>query len=1029
MKSPPAHSIISALNEPRRQLLRRRILAVCFQTFACLSIAVLVLQGISWLIPIREHAAAALVVLFLLTGGGGVLLVWLRVLVRPSSMTHIARLVEKGHPEFHDALICAVQLTEKSPGNLNPVENALLEEVKGKLAGLNLGIAFLAPAYTFRRLVAKGAIAVLLGVLAVRSPVFKKAVYACGKGSERGIVVTPGDVELAKGVDLVVNAGIHRWREAASIDVSGEKGKKRYDMHHRGNAFTFTFYEVDLPFRYRVVTPDLSSPWYVADVYSPPGIAQVRCDVIAPEYTGNPPVVYEDLVDCSMLEGSKVKVSVFPTVPGDVWLEKDGELSSVGSATEDAAGSVPRVTTTFTVSRETSVRLFVQDAAGRKSPGKTAKFSVYADTPPVVEMLSPEREKILRPDELLFIEARAMDDFGLQEATLHVSVAGRRSLTFNLHDGGGEVDLRLQRQLTTEALEAESGDVLALFVTAKDNKRPEGQIGRSEIRFVEIRADIKPRDANDGQKLPTVDVQRIIAELRRLITLTYGIMTPSGPRGSEDEIKLVTGLGDLRTLITRQMEEFRKQVSASEAGAMEAWYTQGGAYVEEARRLARVPDFSLSVTSQEKALSLFTKLAQELMKNKSSKPREKPGEGQGDGQSAQKKDSNKRAMSLAEAMEILRKARVELSRLADGQAAQNQRLSRMRQFGEREIDELTASQKELADDIGGLKEQLEKVALFNDLTKQVGKAGDAMSETADTLNGNNLEAAIREGQRARMELLAAIRQTESGLRQLAARQLSYLAAQLNALANLEDKLAEFSREAGDKESVDKRTRDALRNAQKKIVYKAENVIQAAQELSGEMVSSFPEAGKDLRVALAGKHASELTKTGRQAETALLYKKFGKAAGHQKNMAVDMRSLSQEIAFTADKLPATSPAELIRLLNQLGETRALVKSGAEKGRIQRQVNQAAETLAEMGRRMNDVGLMEVSGQLGEAVDRESGGGNFSETEGLLKAAGQLVKRHLTRSRVEEKETLMRKLARPPEKYRRQVEEYFKELSGD
>ncbi|MDT8390187.1 MAG: hypothetical protein RRC34_06735 [Lentisphaeria bacterium] len=1027
MKPSLNKSIISPLHAFRRQVSRRRTLSVCCRAFAWVSAAVLVLQGISWRVPVRETMAAALVFSCLATGGGIWFLIWLRGLLRPLSMTRVARLVENGHPEFNDALICAAQLADKPPERLNPVEAALLHEVGGKLSGLNLSVGSITPAYTFRRLAMTGAAAVLLGVLAVRSPVFRKAVEACRAGSETGIAVEPGDVELAIGEDLVVKARIRRWRKTASIDVAGEKETTRHDMYPHGEDFVATFYAVDTPFSYRVVTPDVASPWYRADVYSPPGIAQVRCEVTPPAYTKAPAVVYEDLVDCSMLEGSSVTLSVWPTVPGGVWLADGGDAVRMGGATESGPESPAMIT--FTVEQEKSLHLFVQDTAGRKSRGRAAVFSVYPDAAPVVEVISPERETLLHPDEALFIHARAMDDFGLEEVTLHVSVAGRRSLSFDMYDGADDIDVRVQRQFTPASLDAAAGDVVAFFLTARDNKQPEGQIGRSDIRFVEIRADIKPRNAENGQPSTSVDVQRIIAELRRLITLTYELMTPSGLKTEKDRIALVTGLGDLRTLITRQMEEFRAASSAAEAAAMEAWYTRGGGHVEEARRLARLAEFPLSVKSQEKALSLFTKLAQELMKNQSSKPRDEPGEGQGSGSSAQKKASENQPLSLAEAMEILRKARGELSRLADAQAAQNQRLSRLRQPGKREMDELAQSQREWAEDTGRLREQLTEKEYFPDLTNQVGQAAAAMDVTADTLTNSDLESARREGHRARAELLAAIRQTESGLRQLAARQLSHLASQMNALATVQDKLAGLSREAGEKASVDKRTRDALRDAQKKIGDKAESVIRAARELSGELAESFPEAGESLRLSLTGKHAVDVEKTGRQAETALLYKRFGKATEYQNRMAGAMRSLSQEIAVTADTLPATSPAELMMVLNQLLQARAMIARGSPKERVQEQVAQTVERLAEMGRRMNDPGLMEVSGQLGEAVDRESGAGDFSETDRLLQAAGHLVKRHLNRSQVEEKAALTRKLARPPEKYRRQVEEYFKELSGD
>jgi hypothetical protein len=109
----------------------------------------------------------------------------------------------------------------------------------------------------------------------------------------------------------------------------------------------------------------------------------------------------------------------------------------------------------------------------------------------------------------------------------------------------------------------------------------------------------------------------------------------------------------------------------------------------------------------------------------------------------------------------------------------------------------------------------------------------------------------------------------------------------------------------------------------------------------------------------------------------------------------------------------------------------MKQPGQQGRQRLQAAQerGAQTLDPVAAALQDQALKEVTDQMAAGIGEGSPSEIGAQTLRLFRAAIGILEHHVTATEVRRRLDLSRKTAVPPEKYRRQVEQYFRDLGRE
>ena len=302
------------------------------------------------------------------------------------------------------------------------------------------------------------------------------------------IMVEPGDVTIARGSDQLVVAQLFGF---ASDEVQVFFKSESSDVLDRlsmlpdqAGRFELLLLGLDENTEYFVESSGIRSDTHRIEVADLPYVDRLELEYHFPSYTGLAPRTVEGRGDIAALEGTQVKVKIFPTMltPGGRLLVngEPAELTDVGDGTW--LGSLR-------VEREGYYEIELARADGELVPASPKyTIDVLTDQPPSVSFSKPGRDTRASPIEELFLEAKADDDFGISELALIYSVNGEPEDTISLYDSQPMPEVTAGHTLYLEELELEPGDLVSYYAQAKDNNRSSGvRTVTSDIYFVQIR--------------------------------------------------------------------------------------------------------------------------------------------------------------------------------------------------------------------------------------------------------------------------------------------------------------------------------------------------------------------------------------------------------------------------------------------------------------------------------------------------------------------------------------------------------------
>ncbi|MCD8483613.1 MAG: DUF4175 family protein [Verrucomicrobia bacterium] len=805
--------------------------------------AILILTGMySRMNGLQEMNAFIITTGTLLLGAIGTALGIVRLRRLQPQLKELAEQTESARPELLDSLNTAVAMhlaAEATTGHsTNRFQNALFAKVTADTAVLPWK-SLLIPTYLrWASILSLLLVTGILVAVAMRSDTLAKSAFAFADwraDSTSGMTLKPAPMQAALGSDLTVRAQIHRWEQRAWIRIHTAEGQETHVMPiNRNGEATFTFYDVRAELRFEVWTPSLRSTRQTVTVFAPPFLDGVKIEVEPPAYTRMPAQVIDGLQDFSAPWGSRLRISADTRHAASAeWIfNQDRVLFSPGSGAQSwILDWQARRTGNFMV-------LLSNEYEQRES--RTHRLTVIPDEPPVVEILHPGRDIQLAPDAIVAFLFYFADDYGLSEATLNVSVAGRMQHSFPMRlqpdaDGFAPRELQMPFGMELESLEAEDGDLLSYWVQVADNREPVPQFSRSEVFFIEVRAEREPEEI-DGMPM---DQERLtlrpqIEELKRLLRLSHRTVTRDGEQRLAGNQQLTSALLELR----QSIDEVYERIKPTLEEANDQFFTRGFesalALVDNARDLITADQTEIAIPVQEQALQELLALENALVVEQISRePSEGDGEGEGEGEQGEGEQGQQEnpLMALSEALEQLR----ELQRRQDNQNTSTDRAGRTGADSS-QLEQLAQTQDALRRDLGALDRDLSRIPDAAEARSSLLQAEQRMRGAASGLRTDDTGRGWREGTRAAEQLETAGRLLQDIIDSALNEGLAGLQAEAQQLAQAQQQAAAASA-AADSEGASSADVDDLLQQQDQLNERLEQLLQNMEGLGQSMQSN------------------------------------------------------------------------------------------------------------------------------------------------------------------------------------------------
>ncbi len=508
-------------------------------------------------------------------------------LMRKMSARRIARTVEDRYPELKDLLLSTVELSEESLSGETYTSRELIEAVTRETVGRTRDTNF------------RGAVP----FSAVRRPLLIAAVVMCGLATYcylrpmiaanvlqrllfpysgpppltfTELTVSPGDSLVPKGTDVEIEAVTEgRIPRKAVLYLGRKEGQwdKVVLRPRRRGEFAYVLKGQLRPVDYRFRAGDARSETFTISVAERPVIVEMEVGYAYPEYTGLKPETKSGSGEIAAVKGSKVRITA----------KSNKELRGAKVKFSDGSQSLVLIrgatlhSQEFEVTRNDSYSMELLDVDGFASDGAiTHPIRALEDKTPTVGITSPDTYSHARPDEIVPIDFRAVDDFAIEKVWLEYTVRGaepkeekdkveteerRGVLSVSEEVRGGGSLIEGEYGLPLADLEAKEGELVVFRIGAQDNNSLSGPgkgfSSEHTIRIVSEEASYKTIEQEQ---------QDLSRRLLRLIKMQKGT----------------------QSVVETLRQELRGEASPSEAekASLETVKSEQGAVEEEGRRLS-----------------------------------------------------------------------------------------------------------------------------------------------------------------------------------------------------------------------------------------------------------------------------------------------------------------------------------------------------------------------------------------------------------------------------------------------------------
>ena len=220
--------------------------------------------------------------------------------------------------------------------------------------------------------------------------------------------------------------------------------------------------EVTESLDYRVVTGPFQSPWYSITAVERPSVTALKVTLYPPHYTGLPDQTFTG----GNLRGVKGSTLSFSATTNKSMAQAvialdDGREVPLKITGDTAQGSV-------VLFRSQGYRIRLGDAFGFENLPIPYEMVAAPDGFPLVELLKPEEDLEVNGDERLALEYRASDDYGIQQITL-VAAVGEREERIPVWREELARTLQETFIWDLDSIRLEEGDVVVYHLEVLDN--------------------------------------------------------------------------------------------------------------------------------------------------------------------------------------------------------------------------------------------------------------------------------------------------------------------------------------------------------------------------------------------------------------------------------------------------------------------------------------------------------------------------------------------------------------------------------
>lgn len=470
-----------------------------------LSLATLVILISSWLLNAWHFAPSAVWLLRLISLFALVALVLqfcAKPLHRKVDDVQVALYLEEHEPELQSLVLSAVDARRADPGNLSPrlveqlVARALgactrveygdrIERQNLRHAGSKLGVAML---------VIIGLMLWPPGFLKTGAPALLQPWSSADEVSPYRIELAPGDIEIARGDDQLISARIDGFDGAeVLLFTSRDKGETWQQTtlattNEAGRYESFLF-DLNQDTDYYVTGAGRQSTTHRIAVADIPAIESIGLRYHFPAYTMLPSETSEGSGDIVALRGTRVEVLIRPTIkiPGGALQLANGQHIDLQRG--DDATWIGEIT----VQQDSAYQVTLQRASGIPVDASPEfQISALDDKFPSVSIVSPGRDIKVSMIEEPVLKVRAVDDQGIADLELVMSINGEAEQRVQLKPLQPETDADRQvdaeHVVYLENLGLRPGDLISYYVNARDRApADETRTATSDIFFYQVR--------------------------------------------------------------------------------------------------------------------------------------------------------------------------------------------------------------------------------------------------------------------------------------------------------------------------------------------------------------------------------------------------------------------------------------------------------------------------------------------------------------------------------------------------------------
>jgi hypothetical protein len=815
------------------------------------------------------------------------------------------------------------------------------------------------------------------------------------------ILVTPGDLTIARGSDQFIEAELVGFSspEVSLFTLRDGGEPNRLAMLPRSvlsqdqdPGWEVLLVGLENSVRYFVESDGIRSATHTITVVDLPYVDRMDHTYVFPAFTGLPARTVEGAGDVAALAGTRVEISVQSTLPapaGRLVVDGGEPVALDPKADGGFSGS-------FTVTERGFYRIELALDDGtwvEASPEYT--IDVLSDQPPSVDLTLPGRDTPASPIEELYLEAEAVDDYGVGQLLLVYSVNGQPEDTVRLYAHGSATpltDVTAGHTLYLEDFEVVPGDLVSYYAVARDLRSGAGEEVVSDIYFVNVqpfRRDFREAEQQGGSPqgsgAPGAREEALSDLQRQVIAATFNLVRDAD-RYSESELE------ESLTAVALAQERVREQVATlaermTNRGLTSAeddfreiaeMLPEAVERMTEAAEALRAGDPRGALPPEQQSLSTLQK-AEETYERYVGQQQAQQSGGQGQGANAddladlfeleldqlqnqyETVQRGERQDANEEVDEVLERLR-ELSQRQQ-QEAERQRARAARQGSASAGGGSAAeSQRELADETEEAARQLQQLARQTG-DRELAETARELQEAADAMR----RAAANAGSSGPAEARSALDRLEEARRRLQEDRETRLEEDagraLREVREMRQRQAEIQRELDDLPPGGEERREAIRDLVDEKGEMAQDMLQLRQDLtrlSQEAQRQDPEAARALR------DAADLIEEEKIAEKI----QYSRGVVEMRDPAF-ARIGEEEIEANLEALEAaveTAAAAAERVAEQEGLSETLDRARELQDRmasLDRRLNARAGQSGEPGQ-AGDAGQSGEAGQAGEAA---------------------------------------------------------------